>query len=345
MDPILALLCMTLGAPTTLLMGGDVSMLARNEELGAVYRIDGQPRPSLELLRASGWNCLRLRLFVAPDGRGGVVQDLPYTIALAQRIRQAGFQLLLDLHYSDTWADPQKQTKPAAWRDLPFDQLVAKVESYTAEVMAALRAAGVTPEYVQVGNEITPGLLWPDGRSDHADAFGALLRAGVRGVKRDAVAGEQVRIVIHADCGGDAGRTRWFYDRVLAQQVPFDVIGLSYYPWWHGPLDKLTANMSACAKAYGRPVWVVETAYPYTNPEYWDKQPNVPWPISPEGQSHFLTDLAAAVRAVPDGLGLGVLYWFPESVALPNQYTWNGGATALFDHEGNRLPGALALHP
>ena len=140
MTALLALLCLAGGADLCLL-GGDVSMLAHNEATGAIYRIDGAPRPGLQLLRDSGWNCLRLRLFVAPNGRGGTIQDLPYVVDLAKRAKQAGFQVLLDLHYSDTWADSQNQTKPAAWKDLPFDALVAKVESYTAEVMAAMPVA------------------------------------------------------------------------------------------------------------------------------------------------------------------------------------------------------------
>ena len=242
---VVLLACAARAGETPLfLTGGDISALPKLESLGAVYRDNGQAGDALAIMRRRGSTCFRVRLFVNPTGKEVVVQDLPYALALGRRIKGAGSSLLLDLHYSDTWADPQKQTKPAAWTNLTFGALEKQVESYTADVLTAFKAARCLPDIVQVGNEITPGLLWPDGKLDGTEAgwdrFAALLRAGVRGVRKPLAASERVQIMLHVDCGGSAERTRRFFDHVRDRRVAFDLIGLSYYPWWHGGLGFLS---------------------------------------------------------------------------------------------------------
>ncbi|HZP82413.1 MAG TPA: glycosyl hydrolase 53 family protein [Chthonomonadaceae bacterium] len=336
--------------PHEFLVGADVSMLRKIEELGGIFRKDGRPTDPISLMKSYGGNCFRLRLFVNPDHKEGVVNDLPYTLALARRIKAADARLLLDLHYSDTWADPAHQIKPAAWAALDFPALEKRVETYTTEVLAAFKAAGVLPDIVQVGNEITPGMLWPDGKlggkaqgEAQWERFTQLLRAGIRGVKQPLGKSDRVRILIHIDRGGDWPTTRWFFENLTRRAVAFDLIGLSYYPWWHGTLEAVRHNLCETAQRFGKDILIVETAYPYRNAAWWAREPNMVWPVSPEGQSRFLADLIKTVRATPNGHGLGVLYWYPEALPVEGMTIWHGGATALFDEAGNALPALKTL--
>jgi arabinogalactan endo-1,4-beta-galactosidase len=330
------------------LFGADLSLLPKLEAAGAVFKDAGKPGDVIAFLRARGANCVRLRLFVNPNGQAGVVNDLPYTIALAQRVKAAGMQLYLALHYSDTWADVRAQLAPAAWRNLPFPELVETMEKYTVEVVTAFKDAGVAPDIVQVGNEITNGLLGPATSFEDKgvaqdvvfDRLCALLKAGIRGVHAALGESSPVKIVIHIDNAGKLAVTRWFFDNVTKRQVLFDVIALSYYPFWQGSLTQLQENLIFAAKTYGKPVLVAETAYPWVETEYWKAKENLNFPLTPQGQRLFLEALIATVRAVPHNLGLGVLYWYPESLAVksPAILDWWDGELSLFDREGNALP-------
>jgi arabinogalactan endo-1,4-beta-galactosidase len=338
------------GARRQFVTGADISMLPEIEHLGGVFRENGARRDCLDIMEGHGCTCFRVRLFVNPDHRGGVVNDLPYTLALAGRIKAAGMTLLLDLHYSDTWADPGHQTKPAAWSGLDFPALERMVENYTEGVIIEFKKRGVLPDIVQIGNEVTSGMLWPDGRlggstdtTGEWDRFARLLKAGIRGVKAAVGTGETVRIMIHIDRGGDRRGTAWFFDHLARHGVPFDIIGLSYYPWWHGPLAALRGNLAATARAYRKDVMIVETAYPYRGEEWWKERGNMAWPISPDGQRAFLGELVRTVELTPDGCGAGVLYWYPESIPVEELEPWEGGALALFDAKGNALPAIEAL--
>ena len=332
------------------LLGGDISMLTRIERAGAVFREAGKPDDPIRILKRHGCDCFRLRLFVNPNHVNAVVNDLAYTRTLAKRVKAAGMKLLLDLHYSDTWADPGKQTKPAAWKDLPFDALVKKVEDYTAAAIADLRKAGALPEIVQIGNEIAPGMLWPDGQvggkfntDKQWDQLAALLKAGIRGVRKGQGPGGRVRTMIHIHAGGSWARTKHFFDRIRARGVEFDMIGLSFYPWWHGRLEDLSDNLRHTIEAYGKDVVVVETAYPHRQAPRWENEKNMAWPISPAGQRAFLEAVIQTVRAAPGGRGKGVLWWYPESVPVEGLKIWFGGTAALFDAKGNALPAVRAF--
>jgi arabinogalactan endo-1,4-beta-galactosidase len=333
------------------LTGGDLSLLGRIEQLGGVFREGGRPVDLIAALKAKGGNCVRLRLFHHPNGIGPLVNDLPYTVALGKRVKDAGLYFLLDLHYSDTWADPAHQIKPAAWEKLSLDELVAAVHDDTRDVLAALRAAGAAPDMVQVGNEITPGFLWPDGRTDkpHWPGFVRLLKAGIQGVK-DGAGASAPAIMIHLDRGGDAGMTRWFFDELAKADVPYDVIGQSFYPIWHGDFTALERELSQTARRYHKPLVVVETAYAWrtwAHSEWSDAKKNhlvERYPITPEGQRDYLRDLIALVRRTPEGLGRGVLWWAPEWMDVPGL----GGSCAdraLVDEKGNLLPAWDALRP
>lgn len=336
----------------TFLTGGDISMLSRLEEYGVVFKDKGQPADLIKLMRDYGCSCFRLRLFVEPTGRGGVIQDVPYTINLAKRIKAAGAVFLLDFHYSDTWADPSHQTKPKAWENLSFAELTRQVHNYSADVIRQLTQAGVQPDMVQIGNEIAPGFLWPDGKLSgrEPDAewqrFAALLKAGISGVK-ESDPNETIQIVIHIECGGDAKKTDWFFSHLDQYGVNYDIIGLSYYPWWHGTLTDLRNNLTQTAARFGKPVFVVETAYfnqPFDLREGTFRDSLI-WEKSAAGQRAFLCDVVQAVRDVPGGMGLGVLWWYPESVPIRQSGGWNNGATALFDSKGAPLPALSCFQP
>lgn len=336
------------------LVGGDISMLLHQEQAGVVFQdAQGQPKELIALMTEAGCNCFRVRLFVEPTGRGGVIQDVPYAIAMARRIKAAGGTFLLNFHYSDTWADPAHQTKPAAWNDLPFDELVKTVQSYTAEVITAFRAEDLLPEIVQIGNEIHPGFLWPDGWLGGPDSqeawkkFTALLKAGIRGLHSAIGPDDHVSIMIHIACGGDVGKTDWFFSQLEHYQVPYDLIGQSYYPWWHGTLQELQDNLARTARTFDKDIIVVETAYPNRPIERFevraDRKEAMVWPWSPAGQSAFLTELIETVRRTPNRRGRGVLWWYPESAPTPRPGGWYNGAMALFDAEGRVLPAMQAF--
>ncbi|MDQ3814644.1 MAG: arabinogalactan endo-1,4-beta-galactosidase, partial [Armatimonadota bacterium] len=327
------------------LTGGDISLLTKIEQAGGVYRDDGQPRDLLDIFKARGCNLMRLRLWVQPSGQKDQVCDLAYTLALAQRIKRAGFKLLLDFHYSDTWADPAHQTKPAAWRDLPFDALRQQVYDYSRDTIAAFKAADALPDMVQVGNEVQGGMLWPDGKSHGSDGaferFATLVKAGIEGVQAGA-GGVPVPIVMHTERGGDPGGTQWFVENLIQHGVAFDVIGLSYYPVWHGPLSKLQANLKSAATRFHKPIIVVEAGYPWKGGNLNDKKAPMAYPATPDGQRQFLTDVIEAVRQTPEGLGRGVLWWAPEWI--PTKEMGGGWSPrTLFDDDGNALPALDAL--
>lgn len=340
-------------AKRPLLVGGDISALDRIEQADGVYREQGRPGDAVRIMTGNGFNCFRLRLFVDPNGENVVVNDLPYTIRLARRVKAVGARLLLDFHYSDTWADPGQQRKPAAWEHLEFGALERTLHDYSRDSVAAMRRAGVMPDYVQVGNEIAPGMLWPEGRLHGVGRpeqqwmqFARLLRAAVKGV-RDGAGEQSVRIVIHIHQGGNWAATKRFFESIEKHGVPYDVIGLSYYPWWHGTIEDVRRTVHGAALTFDKDVWVVETAYPYRrldvsrikrgNPD------SMHWPMTPEGQARFARQLVQIVRGAPRGRGLGVLWWYPESIRVKGIRTWMGGANALFDEKGNALPALETL--
>jgi arabinogalactan endo-1,4-beta-galactosidase len=334
----------------SMFLGGDISALERIEQAGGVFRDAGQPDDAITILRAHGSSGFRLRLFVNPNYEEVQVNDLDYTVRMASRIKAAGAKLLLDFHYSDTWADPGHQVTPAAWAALDFDSLEQQVEIYSTGVITRLKQAGTLPDIVQVGNEIDAGMLWPLGRvgtgydtPQQWDQFTRLLKAGIRGVRAALGAGDSVRIMLQYSQGGSSGGTQWFFDHMDAYGVPYDLIGLSYYPWWHGTLADLRANLRATALRYGRDVMVVETSYPWRAGGWENMATNLTamtWPVSPQGQAQFLRDVLGAVGAVPNDHGAGVIWWYPEAIAVPGLFVWGGGSLTLFDASGNVLPAA-----
>jgi len=328
-------------------VGADISALTVLEESGVVYLENGKPTDLIGIFKNNGFNIVRLRIFVNPDKKGMVTNDLPYSLNLAKRAKAHNMKLLLNFHYSDTWADPQKQIKPAAWSNMSFEELKQTVQSYTASVIEAFKKENVLPDIVQVGNEITPGMLWPDGRvggeyenERQWGKFTSLLKAGIAGV-RQAAPKANLKIMLHIDQGGKKGVSEWFFSNINKHQVPYDMIGISYYPWWHGTIEDLKENLKYIATELKKDVMVVETAYPHAPPKWKRSSENLKFPLTPEGQYDFLYTVTKTVLETPDKYGCGVCYWFPESVPV-NGRGWMEGAAALFDSEGNTLPGIRA---
>ena len=343
------------GQTTLSILGADISSLHKSEVMGGVYRdAEGRELDALQILRDNGLNYARLRVWVDPaDG----YHDKEEILLMAQRLKRLDIKLLVDFHYSDYWADPGKQIKPSAWEDYDFEQLKKAVYDHTFDVCQSLVEQGTPPDMVQVGNEINAGMLWPDGDYEHFDNLAALLAEGSRAVK-DCSASTPV--MLHIAEGGDNDLARWWFGNITRREVPFDVIGISYYPYWHGSLGELQYNLNDISARYDKDVIVVETAYAFTGEEN-DHQENIftpsmeipGYPLTPEGQRKMLRDVMAIVRAVPDGRGLGVFYWDATWTAVSGNgweptdpESGNGWENqALFDYDGRVLPALENFRP
>jgi arabinogalactan endo-1,4-beta-galactosidase len=338
--------------PPELIVGADLSYVPQMESVDAEYRVAGAPEDVLDIFQQNGYRIVRLRLWHTPDQPW---HGLDSTLAFAERVHATGFQFMLDIHFSDSWADPGQQAKPAAWASLDFATLVDSVYAYTNSVIRRFRDADVLPSYVQVGNEITAGCLWDDGRVGWEGSewdtpqqwshLAELLSTAIAALRDSLPVEDQPKVILHVDCGGDNNRCRWFFDHVTSCYVDFDLIGLSYYPWWHGSLSNLETNLRDLGERYGKGLLVVETSYPWTLEAY-DELPNFVWqaeqllpgyPATPAGQTDFLRSLFTVVQEVPNGLGKGLLYWEPAYLAVGGYLSPNENQT-LFDFDGDALP-------
>ncbi len=256
-------------------------------------------------------NYARLKVWVNPaDG----FNDKAHVLATAKRVKAQGMKLLVDFHYSDSWADPGQQTKPAAWAGHTYSQLKTDVYHHTYDVLNALKAQGTTADMVQVGNEINGGMLWSEGSTDNWSRLAGLINSGYDAVK--AVNSSTV-VALHLAKGGDKAGTRWWFDSAVANGVKFDAIGLSYYGYWHGPLSDFQTTLDDAASRYGKPVFLAETAYPFrldsddalTNQIDTTGELVPGYPATAAGQTKWMNDVTSIVEAVPGGRGLGVFYW------------------------------------
>ena len=340
--------------------GADISTLKKVEDNGGTFYDKGKRKDPLVILRSHGVNYVRLKIWKDPVNVDGY-NDLAQTVEMVERAKKKGLKILLDFHYSNFWADPGRQDKPTAWVGLNPEELERAVYDHTAKTMQALKDAQALPDMVQIGNEINSGMLWPDGKtwgegSGGFDRLAPLLRAGIDGV-RDVAGNKKVKIMLHLAEGGDNGLYRWWFDEVTARGITdFDVIGLSFYPYWHGTLEQLSYNLADISARYDKDVVVVETAYAFTL-ENGDALANIfgaaqqakaGYPATVAGQADFLRDLREVVQNVPDGRGLGVFYWEPAWIPVEGA-GWRSGEgnawenQALFDFEGNALDSLSAL--
>jgi len=333
-------------------MGSDISLLTWEQQEGMTFKdTNGVAGTADQILYNHGDNLFRLRVFVNPNtnysSTDGAIQTTAYDIALAQQLKaddpSAKFEL--DFHYSDTWADPGHQTIPAAWTGQSLSTLESTVQSYTTTTLQSFESAGVTPDIVQVGNEINSGMLWPTGHLTFPSnqtqaeaqwaAFGGLLNSAIAGVHAAQGSGPKMQVSIVIANGNSSGEPQFFYGDLTNPSygdVPassFDIIGVDYYPTKTSDLSTLSTNLTAIANTYNKKIMVMETDAPW---ESTTVASDPAYAQTPAGQEQYLTDLANTVKNLPNNDGMGVLYWYPESVQVPGQFDYNGGATALFDN-------------
>ena len=313
-------------------VGGDISLLTKYEERGAIYYNEngGRITNMLSYLKTSGMNAMRVRLFVDPtqasaeDQGEGVCQDLPYVLALGQRIKAAGFNLLLDIHYSDTWTDPGQHSTPSSWT--VTSALADSVYSYTRRVLNAMIAAGAKPDFIQVGNEVTYGMMWPTGHCYPSGAnygsgtfatFANYLKQGIKACREVCPA---AKIVVHTEMSRVSNVTS-FYNTLKSYTNDYDIIGLSYYPYWHGDLSVLDGLLTTLESTYPtKKIQIVETGYPhayYPSGASYDLQSV--WPATEAGQKAFTQQLVATLNAHSSVNGL--YWWFPEANEYGINYT------------------------
>jgi arabinogalactan endo-1,4-beta-galactosidase len=308
--------------PSSFVKGADVGWLPQMEATG--YRFldkDGTPKYGLQLLKDRGVNAVRLRVWVNPsnhkiDGHCSKEE----TVAMAVRAQKMGMRIMINFHYSDSWADPAKQNKPLAWANHTVAQLKHDVYNHTFDVISALKQAGVTPEWVQVGNEIPGGMLWPEGSTANWSQLAQFLNSGYDAVK---AVNPKIKVVVHVDEGNNNAKFRGFFDNAVAQNVKYDIIGLSYYPYWihkdyTETITDLAANLNDMVKRYNKDVMVVEVGGEY------DKVQNT---------YDMLRATIEAVKKVPNNRGLGVMYWEPQG-----EKSWSGYSLSAWQTDGKPSP-------
>ena len=285
------------------MLGADISFLPQLEDRGMKFYENGVEKDAIVILAGHGFNTIRLRIFVNPENENGYAPGkgycgLEYTGKMARRARDAGMKILLNFHYSDYWADPQQQNKPLKWNHLSYDSLLITLRKYTHDVVQYLVDQGTRPDMVQIGNEINHGMLWPEGHIGQLDQLAGLLKAGVAGVMD---VDPSIIIMMHIALGGQNEEAVFWLDNMIARGVEFDILGLSYYPRWHGTLDDLDHNMRDLVDRYNKDLNVVE-------------------------YSQFKNAIHDIVFSLPDNYGKGTCIWEPLNF-------WS----ALFDREGHVL--------
>jgi arabinogalactan endo-1,4-beta-galactosidase len=276
--------------------GADVGWLTQLESMGYTY-VDqaGTPMSALQILKNHGVNTIRIRTFVSPSIVSGTLgvgdNDQAGSIALAELANSMGFQIMIDFHYSDTWADPGHQSIPAAWSTETYSQLQTSVYNYTYQFMRALAAQGIYPQWVQVGNEIDNGMMWPLGSTANFTQLAGLINSGYNAVS------SSTKVVVHLSTISDLSHFETFFDTLVADGGKFDVIGGSYYD---GPstITTVAANLNTLSARYNKPVMICEIGHLYSDAM---------------GSYNDVQTAIQAVQAVPNNLGLGVIYWEPEA--------------------------------
>ena len=321
--------------------GVDISMLKQVEESGGLFYENGNQIDPVQIFKDKGLNTVRIKIWHTPSLN---YNNLESVLEIANRANNVGLNLLLDFHYSDTWADPSSQTKPSAWVDLTFEILCDSIEQYSRHVITKLKNQNTLPKYVQIGNETDCGLLWPEGyvcdesnNDSQWNKLGALFMHAIDGVNSALDTQDTIKIISHVSSEGN-----WFFNNLIGQGVDIDILSISYYPMWHGTLSDLNQNMDELGNEFQKPVLIVETAYPFTL-EWNDNTNNIlgletqlleGYEASEEGQFTFLYDLITLVDE--NDYGLGICYWAPDWIST-NQFGSPWENQALFDFDGELL--------
>jgi arabinogalactan endo-1,4-beta-galactosidase len=293
--------------------GADVSWITEMEAAGnKLYNSAGTETECMELMKDVGMNTIRLRVWVNPSPSWNNKADV---VAKAIRAKNAGMKILINFHYGDSWADPGKQTKPAAWNALSLTALLDAMAHHTTEVLTELKNNGITPEWVQVGNETNDGMLWPEGKASvNMSNFVQMINKGYDAVK---AVFPYAKVIVHVSNGWDNSLFRWLFDGLKANGGKYDIIGMSLYPSpanWTTLNTQCLVNMNDMVTRYNKDVMVVEIG--------------MPWDHAAECKS-FITDLITKIKAVSASRGLGVLYWEPQAYN-----NWKGYTLGAFDNTG-----------
>ncbi len=375
--------------------GMDLSTLLELEKCGAKYYDGGQEMDILDIMKKYDVDTIRIRLWNDPwsesgESYGAGENDLKTSLEIAKRVTAAGFGVLLNFHYSDFWADPGKQFKPKAWASYGVEELEQAVYDFTLETMETFLGQGVNITMVQVGNELSNGLLWPEGKVPNYDNIARFVNAGIRAVRKaDAdyqkrvqekeakalgVRGQKldkIPVMIHLDNGGKNELYREWFDNFTRRGEDFEIIGLSYYPFWHGTLQMLEDNMNDIAERYGKDLIVAEVSMGYTMEDYKDYEKlsdeerkgyatrpalveKIEYPMTVQGQYDFMEDFLQRISHIYGNQGRGYFYWEPAWIPVPGsgwatpaslKYIKDPGPCgnewanqALFDYQGNALP-------
>ena len=293
--------------------GADISWITQMESQGIkFYSKTGISQDLYEVLKSEGMNSIRLRAWVNPADNYNNTADV---VAKAIRAKNAGMKIMIDFHYSDTWADPGHQTKPAAWATEDITGLQTSVHDYTLTVMNALKTNGIFPDWVQVGNETNDGMLWPEGKaSANMAGFASLINAGYNAVKE---VNDSSKVIVHISNGYDNNLFRWMFDGLKNNGAKWDIIGMSLYPSasnWSALNTQCLANMNDMVGRYNTEVMVCEVGMSWTDST---------------ACNSFIADIIAKTKSVAGGKGLGVFYWEPESYN-----NWQGYTSGAFDNSG-----------
>lgn len=353
--------------------GMDLSTLLELERCGAKYYDNGEERDLLAIMKSYDVDTIRIRLWNDPwsetgESYGAGENDLKTSLEIAKRVTAAGFGVLLNFHYSDFWADPGKQIKPKAWADYGVKELEQAVYDYTLESMQTFLDAGINITMVQVGNELSNGLLWPEGKVPNYDNIATFVNAGIRAVRK---ADAAIPVMIHLDNGGNNALYREWFDNFTKRGEDFEIIGLSYYPFWHGSLQMLNDNMNDIAERYGKDLVIAEVSMGYTMEDYKNYEKlsdeerkgyatrpalveKIEYPMTKQGQYDFMEDFLNRISHIKGGKGKGFFYWEPAWIPVPGsgwatpaslKYMNDPGPCgnewanqALFDYDGNALP-------
>ena len=297
---------------TSFAKGADISWVTQMEQSGnKFYDGNGVQTDCFQLMKDVGINAIRLRVWVNPIGGWCDSADV---LTKATRAKTLGLKIMLDFHYSDTWADPGHQTKPAAWTGLSTIDLISEVYAHTFNVLTYLKANGITAEWVQVGNETSNGMLWNDGMANlHMSTFAQMITSGYNAVK---AVDTTTKVIVHLNNGFDNNLYRWMFDSLQVYNARWDIIGMSLYPNtnnWQSLDNECLTNMNDMVSRYNKQVMICEVGMSVDSPAYCKA---------------FLTDIITKVRSVNGNNGLGVFYWEPES------YNWQGYGLGAFDNTG-----------
>ena len=297
--------------------GLDVSFVKQKKDLGVkYYDEDGTEKPALQIFREHGYNWARIMICNEPTS-SRLPQNLEYVVDAAKDVKKYNYKFLLDMMFSNGWANPMTQPTPSLWIGMSHKERIKAVYDYVYHVVSKLKSEGVLPQIIQVGNEIGNGFLWPDGRINYANPSESkwknvadYLNAGAKAIRELEDKDHKIKIMLHVDHGGDQEMTKTFFDQMNELKVDYDIVGYSFYPWSHGTLLDLRDNLRFTALRYNKEIIVVETGYYWRQSRYFEKQPAA-YPETPEGQKAWLEAVNEVVLETPNGLGKGVFWWEP----------------------------------